>query len=361
MVAQISRQRKRIIPVVGYAARQAKGPLIPYPFERREPREHDVVIDIQYCGICHSDIHQVKDEWGGSTFPLVPGHEIAGIVSQVGAKASRYKVGDKVGVGCFVDSCRKCSPCHRGLEQYCVEGCTLTYNGIERDGKTPTQGGYSNKIVVDEDYVLRIPDKLPLDRAAPLMCAGITLYSPLMHWKAGPGKRVGIIGFGGLGHMGVKIAHALGAEVTVLSHSLKKQEDAKRMGADYFYATSDPKTFEKLKGYFDLIVNTVSVELDLRKYSDLLALDGTMVIVGLPEKDMSINAFSLINARRSIAGSVIGGIKETQEMLNFCNKHNITCDIELIPIQQVNEAYERVINSDVRYRFVIDIKSLKEK
>ena len=350
-----------MIPVVGYAARQAKSPLAPYSFERRKPREHDVVVDIKYCGICHSDIHQVKDEWGGSTFPIVPGHEIAGIVSQVGTKASNYKVGDRVGVGCFVDSCRKCSPCHRGLEQYCVEGCTLTYNGIERDDKTPTQGGYSNKIVVDEKYILRIPDKLPLDRAAPLMCAGITLYSPLMHWKAGPRARVAIIGFGGLGHMGAKIARALEAEVTVLSHSLKKQEDAKRMGADYFYATSDPQTFEKLKGYFDLIVNTVSVELDLSKYSDLLALDGTMVIVGLPEKEMSIGAFSLINARRSIAGSVIGGIKETQEMLDFCNKCNISCDIELIPIQKVNEAYERVINSDVRYRFVIDTKSLEVK
>jgi alcohol dehydrogenase (NADP+) len=295
---------------------------------------------------------------GGSTFPIVPGHEIAGIVSQVGSKASNYKEGDRVGVGCFVDSCRICSPCHRGLEQYCIEGCTLTYNGIERDGKTPTQGGYSNKIVVDENYILRIPDKLPLDRAAPLMCAGITLYSPLMHWKANPGKKVAIIGFGGLGHMGVKIARSLGSEVTVLSHSLKKQEDAKRMGSDYFYATSDPQTFDKNNGYFDLIVNTVSVELDLSKYTDLLALDGTMVIVGLPEKEMSIGAFSLINARRSIAGSVIGGINETQQMLDFCNKHNISCDIELIPIQKVNEAYERVINSDVRYRFVIDNKSL---
>ena len=349
-----------MIPVVGYAAKKAKGPLASYSFKRREPLDHDIVIEIQYCGICHSDIHQVRDEWGGSTFPIVPGHEIAGIVSQVGLKVSHYTVGDRVGVGCFVDSCRRCSPCCKGLEQYCVEGCSLTYNGVERDGKTPTQGGYSNKIVVDENYVLRIPDKLPLDRAAPLMCAGITLYSPLKHWKAGPGRKVAIIGFGGLGHMGVKIAHALGAQVTVLSHSLKKLEDAKRMGAHHFYETSDPKTFENLKGYFDLIVNTVSVELELNQYTNLLALDGTMVIVGLPEKEMSINAFSLINARRSIAGSVIGGIMETQEMLDFCNKNNISCDIELIPIQKVNEAYQRVINSDVRYRFVIDNKSLKE-
>ena len=341
-----------MIPVVGYAAKKAKGPLASYSFKRREPLDHDIVIDIQYCGICHSDIHQVKDEWGGSTFPIVPGHEIAGIVSQVGLKVSHFTVGDRVGVGCFVDSCRRCSPCCKGLEQYCVEGCSLTYNGVERDGKTPTQGGYSNKIVVDENYVL--------DRAAPLMCAGITLYSPLKHWKAGPGRKVAIIGFGGLGHMGVKIACALGAQVTVLSHSLKKLEDAKRMGAHHFYATSDPKTFENLKGYFDLIINTVSVELDLNQYTNLLALDGTMVIVGLPEKEMSINAFSLINARRSIAGSVIGGIMVTQEMLDFCNKNSISCDIELIPIQKVNEAYQRVINSDVRYRFVIDNKSLKE-
>jgi alcohol dehydrogenase (NADP+) len=285
---------------------------------------------------------------GGSTFPIVPGHEIAGIVSQVGTKASRYKVGDRVGVGCFVDSCRKCSSCRKGLEQYCIEGCTLTYNGVERDGKTPTQGGYSNKIVVDENYILRIPDNLSLDRAAPLLCAGITLYSPLMHWKAGPGKKVAIIGFGGLGHMGVKIAHALGSEVTVLSHSLKKQEDGKRIGADQFFATSDHKTFEKLKGYFDLIINTVSVELDLNQYTNLLALDGTMVIVGLPEKEMSIGAFSLVNSRRSLAGSEIGGIPETQEMLDFCNKYNISCDIEITPIKKVNEAYQRVVNSDVR-------------
>src|ERR671913_428113 len=272
-----------MIPVVGYAAKQAKGPLTSYTFKRRDPLDHDIVIDIQYCGICHSDIHQVKDEWGGSTFPIVPGHEIAGIVSQVGAKASRYKVGDRVGVGCFVDSCRDCSPCRKGLEQYCAEGCTLTYNGVERDGETQTYGGYSNKIVVDENYVLRIPDNLPLDRSAPLLCAGITLYSPLMHWRVGPGKKVAIIGLGGLGHIGVKIAHALGAEVTVLSHSLEKEEEGKRMGADNFYSTSDPSTFKKLRGYFDVIINTVSEVLDFNRYMKLLALDGTMVLVGLPE------------------------------------------------------------------------------
>jgi alcohol dehydrogenase (NADP+) len=348
-----------MIPVHGYASKQAKGQLTLYEFERREPRDHDVVIDIQYCGICHSDIHQVSDEWGGSTFPMVPGHEIAGVVSQVGTNVSHYKVGERVGVGCFVDSCRKCSPCRDGLEQYCIEGCTLTYNGFERDGKTPTQGGYSNKIVVNDDYVLKIPNGLPLPRAAPLMCAGVTLYSPLMHWNAGPGKKVGIIGLGGLGHMGIKIAHALGAEVTVLSHSLHKQEDGRRMGADHFLATSDPMTFEKLKGSFDMIINTVSVELDMNSYLNLLRLDGTMVIVGLPEKELSFGASSLTNARRRLAGSVIGGIQETQEMLEFCDKHKIYCDIELTPIQRVNEAYQRVVNSDVKYRFVIDMKSLE--
>lgn len=350
--------------VCGYAAEHAKADLTPYSFERRDPRDHDVVIDIHYSGICHSDIHQVADEWGGSTFPMVPGHEIVGIVSQVGTKVTRYKVGDRAAVGNFVDSCRKCGPCLKGLEQYCVEGAIWTYNGFEKeDGKrTQTQGGYSNKIVVDENYVLRIPDKLPLDRSAPLLCAGITLYSPLTHWKACPGKKVAIIGLGGLGHIGVKIAHVLGAEVTVLSHSLKKQEEAKKMGADNYYATSDRDTFKRLKGYFDLMINTVPVEIDTNKYLKLLAVDGTMVVVGLPEKELSIGAFSLVAGRRSLGGSAIGGIHETQEMLDFCSKHDITSDIEVIPIQKVNEAYERVLKSDVRYRFVIDIaNSLKCK
>jgi alcohol dehydrogenase (NADP+) len=347
--------------VCGYAAQQAKAPLTPYSFERRSLRDNDVLIEIKYCGICHSDIHQVRDEWGGSIFPMVPGHEIVGIVSQVGKKTTRYKVGDKVGVGCFVDSCRKCTSCKKGLEQYCLEGATLTYNDMEKNGeiKSPTQGGYSNKTVVDENYVLHIPDNISLETAAPLLCAGITLYSPLMHWKAGPGKKVAIIGLGGLGHMGVKIAHALGAEVTILSHSLKKEEEGKKMGADNFYTTLDPRTFEKLQGYFDLIINTVSVDLEWNRYLNMLALDGTMVVVGIPEKQVPIGAVQLIGARRSIAGSGIGGIKETQEMLNFCSTHNIFCDIELVPIQKVNEAYERVVKSDVRYRFVIDIKSLE--
>ncbi len=346
-----------MLQVIGYAAKEAKASLTPFSFERRDLLDHDVVIDIQYCGICHTDIHQVKNEWGRSTYPMVPGHEIVGNVSQVGSQVTRFKVGDKVGVGCFVDSCRNCEACHQGLEQYCSNVLT-TYNGIEKDGKTPTQGGYSNKIVVDENYILRIPNNLVSERAAPLLCAGITLYSPLMKWKTGPGKKVAIIGLGGLGHIGVKIAHALGAEVTVLSHSLKKQEDAKKMGADNFYATSDPKTFEKLEGYFDIMINTVSTDLNLNQYLNLLRLDGTMVVVGVPEKDAQINGYSLISARRNLAGSLIGGISETQEMLDFCSKYNIACDIELIPIQKVNEAYERILNSDVRYRFVIDLNSL---
>jgi uncharacterized zinc-type alcohol dehydrogenase-like protein len=347
-----------MIPVSGYAAQQAKEPLAPYSFVRREPRDYDVVIDIQYCGICHTDIHQVRNEWGASNYPMVPGHEITGVVTGLGQKTTHYNMGERVAVGCFVDSCRKCDPCRNGLEQYCVEGPTLTYNSLEKDGQTLTQGGYSDKIVVDENYVLRIPDNIGLDRAAPLLCAGITMYSPLMHWKTGPGKKVGIIGLGGLGHMGVKIAHALGAEVSVLSHSLRKTEDGLRMGADNFYATADPDTFKTLKGHFDLLINTLSIEADWDDYLSLLRLDGTMVVVGNSGKKSPISPSMLISGRRSLAGSVIGGIRETQEMLDFCSKHNIASDIENIPIQKVNEAYERVVKSDVRYRFVIDMNSL---
>ena len=342
----------------GYAAPAAKSPLAPFTFERREPGVHDVAIDIKYCGICHSDVHQVKDEWGGAMFPMVPGHEIAGVVTKVGSKVTRFKVGDQVGVGCFVDSCRVCPSCKQGAEQYCDEGATWVYNSLERDKKTPTFGGYSNHIVVDESYALNIPKNLPLDRAAPLLCAGITLYSPLRHWHCGPGKKVAIIGLGGLGHMGVKLAHAMGAEVTILSQSLKKQADGKKLGADHFYATSDEQTFTKLAGSFDLIINTVSVDIDLNKYLGLLKLNGHMVLVGVPEKPMMMHPFPLIQKRRSIAGSLIGGIAETQEMLNFCGEHNIGSEIELIPINKVNEAYERILRSDVRYRFVIDMATV---
>jgi uncharacterized zinc-type alcohol dehydrogenase-like protein len=346
-----------VIQSKGYAAAAAKAALAPHSFERREARDHDVVIGIRYCGICHSDIHQVRDEWGGSIFPMVPGHEIAGEVTAVGAKVTRFKPGDRVGVGCFVDSCRKCALCAEGLEQYCATGAVWTYNGRDYDG-TPTMGGYSDNIVVDENYVLRMPDHLPLDGCAPLLCAGITMYSPLRHWRAGKGMRVAIVGLGGLGHMGVKLAHAMGAETTVLSHSLRKQADGKRLGADEFYATSDPETFRKLQRRFDLIINTVSAGIDWNEYLGLLAVNGTMVMVGLPEHPVAVGAFPLVLGRRSLAGSTIGGIRETQEMLDFCGEHHIASDIEVIPIQKVNEAYERVLKSDVRYRFVIDMASL---
>ena len=342
----------------GYATTAADAPLAPFSFERRDPREDDVAIDIKYCGICHSDIHQARNEWGGSTYPMVPGHEIAGVVTAVGGKVTKFKVGDRVGIGCFVDSCGHCAECKRGLQQYCGKGLVFTYNSKEKDGE-PTMGGYSDKIVAKQDYVLHLPKNLPLEGCAPLLCAGITLYSPLKHWNAGPGKKVAILGLGGLGHMGVKIAHAMGAEVTVLSQTLRKQADAKRLGAHHFYATSDPETFKKLGRHFDLLINTVSAELDWNQYLNLLNVDGTMVVLGVPDKPVpAVNAGSLLFGRRSLAGSIIGGIPETQEMLDFCGKHNLPSDIEVIPIQKVNEAYDRVLKSDVRYRFVIDMASL---
>ena len=343
----------------GYAAPAVGAPLAPFEFERRELRPRDVGIEIKFCGICHSDIHQVRDEWGGSTFPMVPGHEIAGVVSDVGSDVTKFKVGDRVGVGCMVDSCGECDACKRGLEQYCAKGNVPTYNGADKEDGSPTYGGYSNRIVVTEDFVLRIPDALPLDKAAPLLCAGITTYSPLRHWSAGPGKKVGVIGMGGLGHMAVKIANAMGAEVTVLSQTLSKQADGKRLGAAHYYATSDPQTFTKLAGTFDLIINTVSAEMDWNQYLSLLAIDGSMVVVGAPSNPIPVAAFSLIGGRHSLAGSGIGGIAETQEMLDFCAQHGIASDIETIAIQDVNAAYERVLKSDVRYRFVIDMESLQ--
>jgi uncharacterized zinc-type alcohol dehydrogenase-like protein len=345
--------------VPAYAATSATEPLTKTTIARRDPGPHDVAFDIHFAGICHSDIHTVKGEWGQLKYPMVPGHEIAGIVTEVGSEVTKYKVGDRVGVGCFVDSCRECSSCLAGEEQYCSNpGMVGTYNGVGRDGQ-PTQGGYSGAIVVDENYVLSIPDSIPLDAAAPLLCAGITTYSPLHHWNAGPGKRVAIIGLGGLGHLAVKLAVAMGADVTVLSQSLKKMEDGLRLGAREYYATSDPETFSKLAGSFDLILNTVSANLDLGAYLGLLNIDGTLVELGMPEHPMSVPAGSLIMGRRSISGSLIGGIAETQEMLDFCAEHDVRPEIEVVEPDYINEAYERVLASDVRYRFVIDTASLR--
>jgi uncharacterized zinc-type alcohol dehydrogenase-like protein len=346
-----------MIRTSAYAAPAAKAPLEPITINRRDPGPHDVVIRIAFTGICHSDIHTARGEWESVRFPVVPGHEIAGTVQEIGAEVTKYAVGDRVGVGCMVDSCRECGNCLAGQEQYCERGMTDTYNAIGRDG-LPTFGGYSSHIVVDENYVLRIPDSLGLDVAAPLLCAGITLYSPLRHWQAGPGMRVAIIGLGGLGHMGVKIAHALGAEVTVLSQTLHKQLDGQRMGADHYYATSDPRTFSALAGGFNLMVNTVSANLDMAAYLGLLALNGTMVEVGLPEHAIPVPGFALVNNRRSLAGSSIGGIAETQEMLDFCAEHDLAAETEVISVAQINEAYDRVVASDVRYRFVIDMATM---
>ena len=311
------------------------------------------MIKILYSGICHSDIHQARQEWGRAIFPMVPGHEIAGLVTEVGSAVTKYQVGDRVGVGCMVDSCRECENCRSGQEQYCLGGNVMTYNGIDKDGE-PTLGGYSQSIVVDERFVCKIPDAIALEAAAPLLCAGITLYSPLKHWKAGPGKRVAIVGMGGLGHMGVQIAAAMGAEVVVLSQTTAKEADGRRFGASDYYATSDPETFKTLRGHFDLIVNTVAANLPVDKYLSLLRLDGAMVNVGIPTEPDTYRTFSLSLMRRTLSGSNIGGMPETQEMLDFCGAHGIGAQIELIGVDEVDEAFERVINSDVRYRFVID-------
>jgi alcohol dehydrogenase (NADP+) len=345
--------------VTAYAATSATAPLTKTTIDRREVGPHDVAFDIHFAGICHSDIHTVKGEWGTPAYPVVPGHEIAGVVTEVGSQVTKYKVGDRVGVGCFVDSCRECENCLAGLEQYCTgTGMVGTYNAVGKDGE-PTYGGYSGAIVVDEEYVLRIPDRLPLDVAAPLLCAGITTYSPLRHWNAGPGTRVAVIGLGGLGHMAVKLANAMGAEVTVLSQSLKKMEDGLRLGASHYYATSDPDTFTKLAGSFDLILNTVSANLNMGDYLGLLAVDGTLVELGAPEHPLTVPFLPLGGMRRSLAGSMIGGIAETQEMLDFCAERDVRPEIELIAPDCINEAYERVLASDVRYRFVIDTESLR--
>jgi uncharacterized zinc-type alcohol dehydrogenase-like protein len=344
--------------VNGLAALSKNAPLTPYSFTRRDLLPNDVAIEIKYAGICHSDIHQVKDEWGGSRFPMVPGHEIAGVVSAIGSAVTKFKIGDLIGVGVFIDSCRSCASCLQGLEQYCENGMTPTYNGVERDGLTPTMGGYSDGYVVNENYAVRIPTGLDLAAVAPLLCAGITLYSPLKHWQAGPGKKVAVMGLGGLGHMGVKFAHALGADVTVLSHSPNKESDARKLGADHFILTSDADQMKSVKRSFDLILDTVSAEHNIDDYLSLLSTNGTLVVIGLPGVPFAVNAGTLLSGRRSMAGSMIGGIAQTQEMLNFCGEQKIVSEIELINADYVNEAYDRTIASDVRFRFVIDIATL---
>ncbi|WP_028474863.1 NAD(P)-dependent alcohol dehydrogenase [Nocardioides alkalitolerans] len=343
--------------VNAYAAPSATEPLVPTTIERRDVGPHDVLIEIAYAGICHSDIHTVRGDWGDITYPQVVGHEIVGTVAEVGSEVTLHSVGDRVGVGCMVNSCRECVNCKAGMENYCLKGNIQTYNGIDRDG-TVTQGGYSTHVVVVEDFVLRVPEAIPYETAAPLLCAGITTYSPLAHWNAGPGKKVAVVGLGGLGHLAVRIAAAMGAEVTVLSQSLKKQEDGLRLGASHYYATSDPATFDELANSFDLVINTVSAVLDLDAYLGLLALDGTMVNVGAPGEPLPLHVFTLFGNRRSFAGSGIGSIAETQEMLDFCAENGISAEVEVIAADQINEAYERVLASDVRYRFVIDTATL---
>lgn len=347
-----------MIQTKGYSASVAKAPLAPFQFQRREVGSHDVLIDILYCGVCHSDVHQVRDEWGGAMYPMVPGHEIVGKVSAIGSHVKKFKVGDFAGVGCLVDSCRNCASCKEGAEQYCEVHWVGTYNSLEMDLKTPTYGGYSNKIVVDESYTLKISEKLSLERVAPLLCAGITTYSPLKQWKITKGHRVAVVGLGGLGHMAVKLAASMGAEVTVLSTSPKKEADAKALGAHKFVVTKDPEAFAGVQNYFDFIINTVSAPLDLNIYLNLLRLDGTMVLLGVPPEAPQVHAFNLIFKRRRLAGSLIGGIEETQEMLDYCAEHNIMSDVEVIAMKDINEAYERMMKGDVHYRFVIDMATL---
>jgi uncharacterized zinc-type alcohol dehydrogenase-like protein len=346
--------------VLGYAAHSSNDSLAPHHFERRDPRTDDVVIKILYCGICHSDLHQVRNDWGGSTYPIVPGHEIIGCVVSVGSDVTRFTPGDHVGVGCMVDSCRNCGPCHSGLEQYCDQTATFTYNSVDRHDHMPTFGGYSEKIVVSEKFVLKIPDGLDLKGAAPLLCAGITTWSPLRHWKVGKGSKVAVIGLGGLGHMALKLAKALGADVTLFSRTPSKEQDARRLGADNVVLSTDDRQMESVKGQFELIIDTVPNAHDLNPYMPSLAIDGTLVLVGyLGDLEPMLNTVPLILGRKSVAGSVIGGIAETQEMIDFSAEHGITSDIEEIRIQDVNNAYERMVRSDVKYRFVIDMASLE--
>jgi alcohol dehydrogenase (NADP+) len=347
--------------VRAYAAADPKASLQPTTIERREPGPRDVVIDVLFCGVCHSDIHQVRDEWGGSIYPMVPGHEIVGRVTAVGAEVKSIAVGEMAGVGCLVDSCGQCDPCRRELQQFCEKIAAPTYNGTEMDRKTPTFGGYSTQVVVTEKFVLKVPESLDPAAAAPLLCAGITTFSPLRQWNCKEGDRVGVVGLGGLGHMAVKLASSMGAHVTMLSTSKSKEADARRLGADAFELTSNPETFQRLAGKFDLIIDTISAPHDYNAYLGMLRPMGTMVVVGVPPAPTPVAAFALIGGNRRLAGSAIGGIAETQEMLDYCAEHGITSDIEIIPIEKINEAYERMMKADVRYRFVIDLASLKSQ
>ncbi|MFE8596371.1 NAD(P)-dependent alcohol dehydrogenase [Archangium violaceum] len=350
-----------MLKALAYAAAAVDKPLAPFSFEQRDPGPHDVLIEILYCGVCHSDIHQARDEWGGSIFPMVPGHEIIGRVKQVGQHVTKLKVGDIAGVGCMVDSCRDCASCRQDLEQFCLKGVAYTYNSTEMDRKTPTRGGYASQIVVAEHFALKVPAGLDPASAAPLLCAGITTYSPLRQWNCKKGDRVGVVGLGGLGHMAVKFAASMGAEVTVLSTSRAKEADARRLGAQGFEVTRDEATFRKLAGRLDLIIDTISAPHDYNQYLSLLRPQGAMVLVGVPPEPTPVGAFSLINGNKRLAGSSIGGIAETQEMLDYCAKHQIVSDIEIIPIQKINEAYERMLKGDIRYRFVIDLASLSSE
>lgn len=344
--------------VKAYAAQNATASLAPWNFSRREPGPHDVQFDILYCGVCHSDLHQIRDEWGGAIFPMVPGHEIVGRVTKVGDKVTKFKVGDLAAVGCLVDSCRHCDSCGQGLEQYCENGSSGTYNSLEQDKKTPTYGGYSSMIVTDEEFVLKVSEKLPLANVAPLLCAGITTYSPLRHWKVGKGHKVGVIGLGGLGHMAVKFAASFGAEVTMLSTSASKEADARKLGAHKFVLTADEKQVKTVRNYFDFIIDTVSAPHDYNKVLSMLRTNGVQICVGVPPTPAEVIGFNLLAKRRSLAGSMIGGIPETQEMLDYCAAHNIVSDVEVIDMKDINTAYERMLKGDVRYRFVIDMATL---
>jgi uncharacterized zinc-type alcohol dehydrogenase-like protein len=345
-------------PIKAYAAQTATTPLAPWSIERREPTPHDIQIDILYCGVCHSDLHTVRNEWGGTVFPAVPGHEIVGRITKTGNHVTKFKEGDLAAVGCLVDSCRECTNCKEGLEQYCLNGSVGTYNGKDKHSGGVTYGGYSKRIVVHEDFVLKVTDKSPLEGIAPLLCAGITTYSPLRHWKVGKGDKVGILGLGGLGHMGVKLAASFGAEVTMLSHSPSKEADAKRLGAHNFLLTKDDSQVKKMNGYFDFILDTVSAPHDYNIYLNMLSTNGKMVCVGAPSEPAHVPAFSLIGGRKTLAGSLIGGLPETQEMLDYCAANNIIADVEVIDIKDINESYERMLKGDVKYRFVIDMSTL---